>query len=320
MSEQVNIPIRIGISTCLLGEKVRFDGGHKRDRYLDDVLGKYFEWVPVCPEVEVGMGIPREAVRLVRNDDRVQMLGVKTQTDWTSAIAEYSNLKVKALHEYCLSGYIFKSDSPSCGMERVRVYSNSGMPAKNGRGLFADAFMAKYPLIPVEEEGRLNDPKLRENFIERVFCFYRLLQLIEHRFSVGELVEFHTVSKYLMLAHSTKHYRQLGRLVANAKGMPHARLRDEYAELYMDGLKIHATTKTNTNVLQHILGYLREHISTEERNDILATIEDYRKGLVPLVVPMTLIRHYINKHNIEYIKKQLYLNPHPKELMLRNHV
>jgi uncharacterized protein YbgA (DUF1722 family)/uncharacterized protein YbbK (DUF523 family) len=320
MNEQTNIPIRIGISTCLLGEKVRFDGGHKRDRYLDEVLGKYFEWVPVCPEVEAGMGIPREAVRLVRSSNRVQMLGVKTQTDWTDAMTEYSDIKVKALHKDRLSGYIFKSDSPSCGMERVRVYANSGMPAKTGRGLFADAFMARYPLIPVEEEGRLNDPNIRDNFIVRVFSYHRLQVLFADGFNRGSLVKFHTIHKYLLLAHSPKHYALLGKIVAGAKKYTPADLRDTYSTLFMEALQIKTTPKKNVNVLHHVLGFLREQITVMERDDILRVIDDYYHELVPLIVPITLIKHYVMKRDVPYIRDQVYLDPHPKELMLRNHV
>jgi uncharacterized protein YbgA (DUF1722 family)/uncharacterized protein YbbK (DUF523 family) len=320
MSEQVNIPIRIGISTCLLGEKVRFDGGHKRNQYLDEVLGEYFEWVPVCPEVEVGMGIPRESVRLVRSGDRVQMVGVKTQTDWTDAMRAYSTIKGRALHEYRLSGYIFKSDSPSCGMERVRVYSNTGMPAKNGRGLFADAFMTKYPIIPIEEEGRLNDPNLRDNFIVRVFSYHRLQTLFADGFNRGSLVKFHTIHKYLLLAHSPNHYNLLGRIVADAKKYTPAEFREKYSALFMEALQIKATPKKNVNVLHHILGFLREQITVLERDDILSVIDDYYHELVPLIVPITLIKHYVLKRDVPYIRDQVYLNPHPKELMLRNHV
>jgi uncharacterized protein YbgA (DUF1722 family)/uncharacterized protein YbbK (DUF523 family) len=314
------LPLRIGISTCLLGEKVRFDAGHKRDRFLTDVLGEYFEWVPVCPELEVGMGVPREAVRLVGSVDAPRMVGVKSEKDWTEEMNAYSSERVRALREMNLSGYILKSDSPSCGMERVRVYAQNGMPAKTGRGLFAKVFMESCPLVPVEEEGRLNDPKLRENFIVRVFGYHRLQQLIGHKFGVGELVRFHSIHKYLMLAHSPKHYDMLGRLVADAKKIPHSSLRDTYARLFMEGLSIKTTTKKNANVLQHILGFLKEKLTSEEKKDIVESIEDFRKEITPILVPLTLLRHYVKKHSITYIADQVFLQPHPKELMLRNHV
>lgn len=314
------LPIRLGISTCLLGEKVRFDAGHKKDAYLTDVLGEYFEWVPVCPELEVGMGVPREPVRLLGAPEAPRMVGVKSEKDWTVAMNDYAADRVASLRDLHLSGYIVKSDSPSCGMARVKVYGKSGIPAKNGRGLYTKVLMEAYPLIPVEEEGRLNDPGLRENFIVRVFSYHRLQQLVNRRFSVGDLVRFHSAHKYLLLAHSPTHYDQLGRVVANAKKVPPASLRESYSRLFMEGLAVHSTPKKNTNVLQHILGFLKDKLTSEEKQDIMDAIEDFRKEITPIVVPLTLLRHYVRKHAIVYIADQVFLQPHPKELMLRNHV
>ncbi len=315
-----NPVIRIGISTCLLGELVRFDAGHKKDRFCTDVLGQYFEWVPVCPEVEVGMGVPREPVRLVDTEDNARMVGVKTGEDWTKRMVQYSREKVDRLGGMDLCGYIFKSDSPSCGMERVRVYTASGMPSKKGRGLFAAVFIKAFPLIPVEEEGRLNDARIRENFIERVFSYSRLMALMNSQFSAGELVEFHTRHKYQMLAHSPRHYSALGRLVAENKKYSRQELRKKYSEMFMEGLAVQSTPKKNVNVLHHIAGFLRGKTGEEEKKDLLSVIDDYYNGLVPLIVPVTLIRHHVRHYRIEYILGQTYLDPHPKELMLRNHV
>ncbi len=314
------IPLRVGLSSCLLGELVRFDGGHKKDRYLTEILGAYFEWVPVCPEVEAGMGIPREPVRLVGAWESPGMVGTTSGDDWTERMARFSEERLRRLEELHLSGYIFKSDSPSCGMERVRVYSPGGVPVKKGRGLFAGAFMRRFPLIPVEEEGRLGDPGLRENFIVRVFACHRLQQLLAGGFRRGELVSFHAAHKYLLLAHSPKHYRILGTLVGSAKGVPPGRLRDQYTQLFMEALAIRTTVKKNVNVLHHILGFLRDRLGAAERKSILDVIDDYAAELVPLVVPLTLVRHYVRLYDVPYIRDQLYLNPHPKELMLRNHV
>ena len=319
-SAEEALPIRLGISTCLLGEKVRFDAGHKKDRYLTDVLGEYFEWVPVCPELEVGMGVPREAVRLVGPPDAPKMIGVKSARDWTEEMNGFSSGRMASLRNLQLSGYIFKSDSPSCGMERVKVFAPNGIPMKNGRGLFTKIFMETFPLVPAEEEGRLNDPGLRENFIVRVFSYHRLQQLTSNRFSIGDLVRFHSTHKYLILAHSPKHYDLLGRIVANAKQTSFASLRDSYSKLFMEGLSVKTTAKKNTNVLHHILGFLKEHLSSQEKQDVADSIEDFRKELVPIVVPLTLLRHYVKKHQIVYIADQVFLQPHPKELMLRNHV
>ncbi len=312
--------IKIGISTCLLGQKVRFDGGHKHDRYITDILGDFFRFVPVCPELEIGMGVPREAVRLVGSVESPQMTGTKTGKDWTSQMTRYSERRVRKRDLSDLCGYILKKDSPSCGMERVKVYDPSGMPQRKGVGLFAASLLKHHPLLPVEEEGRLNDHKLRENFIVRVFAFSRLRRLFKGRFTLGRLVRFHTQHKYLLLAHSPKHYKILGQVVAASKKTPPDRLREEYSSLFMEALKTKSTTTKNINVLHHILGFLKKVLSSAEKKSILASLEDYRAGLLPLVVPLTLIRHYVELHDIEYIRDQIYLNPHPKELMLRSHV
>jgi len=320
MNDKKETAVQVGISMCLLGEKVRFDSGHKKDRYLTDVLGAYFQWVPVCPELEVGMGVPREAVRLVGEPESPRMVGVKSERDWTEPIQEYSDTKINYLSSMNLSGFIFKSDSPSCGMERVRIYSTKGIPSKSGRGMFAFVFMKANPLIPVEEEGRLNDLPLRENFIVRVFAYNRLQKLFESGYSRKAMVQFHTIHKYLLLAHSAKHYGQLGKLVASAPQRVTTEFRSQYSFLFMEALRIKTTVKKNTNVLQHIMGFMKDKLSSQEKNDILSIIQDYHNDLVPLIVPLTLIRHYVQKHNVEYILQQVYLNPHPKELMLRNHV
>lgn len=311
--------IRVGVSSCLLGVKVRWNGDHKQDRYLTDVLGRYFEWVPVCPEFETGMGVPRETVRLVNARGGVKMLGTASGRDWTEKMTGFSKRKTSELETAGLSAFIFKKGSPSCGLERVKVYNAAGMPAEKGTGLFAGAFKERFPLIPLEEEGRLHDAAIRENFIVRVFCYARLQKLLA-AFSAGALVKFHTAHKYLIMAHSVKHYQSLGRLVAEAKKIGAAEARRRYAALFMEALSFKATARKNANVLMHMLGYLRPLAGKEEKEDILQAVEDYRTGLVPLIVPVTLLSHYIRKFRIEYLLDQVYLNPHPKELMLRNHV
>lgn len=312
--------IRVGISTCLLGQKVRFDGGHKRDPYVTDLLGHYFKFVPVCPEIDVGMGVPREAVRLQGTAESPRMVGTRSGKEWTTVMTRYAARRVRQLEKLGLSGYILKKNSPSCGMERVRVYGDSGVPSRDGVGLFAAALLRQFPLLPVEEEGRLNDPRLRESFITRVFAFQRLQSLFDGRFSRRAVVEFHTRHKYLLLAHSAKHYKLLGQLVASIKNHTPSEFRDDYSRLFMEALTVRTTTKKNVNVLQHIMGYLKENLESEEKQDILKVIEDYHRGLVPLIVPITLIGHYIRKFRIDYISDQVYLSPHPKELMLRNHI
>jgi uncharacterized protein YbgA (DUF1722 family)/uncharacterized protein YbbK (DUF523 family) len=313
-------PIRVGISSCLLGEAVRFDGGHKRDGFLTDTFGRFVEWVPVCPEVECGLGTPRESMRLVRADGSIRLLTVKTGVDLTAQMQTYVRKRIPALVPEELSGYVLKKDSPSCGLERVRVYDRHGAPTKSGRGLFASALVERFPHLPVEEEGRLSDPKLRENFIERVFAYWRLRGLFAGAWNVGALVRFHTAHKLILMAHSPEAYRQLGRLTAGAKALPRKELVGRYTEGFMSALAVIATPRRHTNVLQHMVGYFKNLLDGASKAELLAAIEDYRRELVPLVVPLTLLRHYVRIHHVEYLVGQLYLEPHPKELMLRNHV
>ena len=313
-------PIHIGISSCLLGEKVRWDGGHKRDAFLVDTFGKWVEWVPVCPEVELGLGTPRETLRLVREEKEIRLVMKKTGEDHTDGMAAFSRRRVAGLASHDLCGYVLKKDSPTCGMERVRVYDRHGSPTKSGRGLYAAALMERYPLLPVEEEGRLCDPRLRDNFVVRVFAYRRLRTLFSGRWTVGQLVHFHTAHKLLLLSHSNEAYRRMGRLVAGAKKMERADVRARYEAEFMEALRTMATTKRHTNVLQHMAGYLRDAVDEASRKELQSCIEDYRKGLLPLVVPITLLRHHVRRHGIEYLEGQVYLEPHPKELMLRNHV
>jgi uncharacterized protein YbgA (DUF1722 family)/uncharacterized protein YbbK (DUF523 family) len=313
-------PIRIGISSCLLGQKVRFDGGHKRDTFLTETFGRFVEWVPVCPEVECGLGTPRDAMRLVRGDAGVRLITIKTGVDLTSAMQRVSRSRAAKLADADLSGYVLKKDSPSCGLERVKVYDQHGTPARTGQGLFASALVGEFPYLPVEEEGRLSDPRLRDNFVERVFFYWRLTELFNTRWTLGDLVRFHTAHKLLLLAHDTEAYRRIGRLVAGAKGMPKAELRRRYSEETMTALARIATARRHTNVLQHMAGYFSDRLDAASKRELVDLIDDYRRGLVPLVVPLTLIRHHVRLLDVPYLAGQAYLEPHPKELMLRNHV
>jgi uncharacterized protein YbgA (DUF1722 family)/uncharacterized protein YbbK (DUF523 family) len=312
--------IRLGVSSCLLGEGVRFDGGHKRDRFVTDLLGAFVEWVPVCPEVEVGMGIPRPALRLVRRGDAVHMLEIKSGRDHTRSMRQFAARRVRELRTLELCGYILKKDSPSCGMARVKVYAEKGAAKRDGVGLYASALMEAFPSLPVEEEGRLNDPRLRENFIERVFAYRRLRDLFRGRWTHGQVVAFHTAHKLQLMAHSPAAYRELGRLVAARKAIPRAEFRRRYASGFMQGLTRLATRGRNANVLQHAAGHLKKQLDAASRAELAQLIHDYREGLVPLVVPVVLIRHHVRRHDVEYLDGQRFLQPHPKELMLRNHV
>jgi len=313
-------PLRIGISACLLGEKVRFDGGHKQDAFLTGTFGRFVEWVPVCPEVEAGFGTPREAMRLVRTEDGVRLLTVKTARDVTATLDEYAERRVEELAAEELCGYVLKKDSPSCGLERVKVYGAHSVATKSGRGRFAVRLVERFPDLPVEEEGRLSDPRLRDNFVERVFAYWRLRDLFDGSWSVGDLVRFHTAHKLILMAHTPDAYQQLGRLVARARALPHDELERRYTRAFMAALTVLATRRKHTNVLQHMAGYFKDHLDRDSKTELVAAIEDYRRELVPLIVPMTLLRHYVRVHGVSYLAGQLYLEPHPKELMLRNHV
>ncbi len=313
-------PIRIGVSSCLLGAEVRFDGGHKRNDFLTGVFGRFVEFVPVCPEFELGLGVPRESLRLTRADGEIRMVGNLSGADHTAAMNRFAARRVAALAREQLSGYVLKKDSPSCGMERVRVYASGGTPARDGRGLFAAALIARYPHLPVEEEGRLNDPRLRENFIERVFAYRRIRDFFARRWTARELVAFHTAHKLQLLAHSPRVYAELGRTVARAKAIDRDELREGYEREFMGAMAKVVTPARQANVLQHIAGYFRDHLDPDSRRELATLIDDYRRGLIPLIVPITLMRHYVRRFEIAYLAGQVYLEPHPKELMLRNHV
>jgi uncharacterized protein YbgA (DUF1722 family)/uncharacterized protein YbbK (DUF523 family) len=313
-------PIRVGVSSCLLGRKVRYDGGHKHDRYLTDVLGEWFDWVPVCPEVEIGLGTPRPTIRLEAAADAPRLVEPKSGEDLTERMRSYSERRVGELRRLDLDGYILKRASPSCGMERVKVWSKGGMPEKSGVGIFAAVLLARWPNLPVEEEGRLNDPVLRENFVERVFSSHRWRSLERVGLSRARLIAFHTAHKMLLRTHNEAGYRRLGVLVASFGRRPDSEIFAEYENEFFAVLARRATVKRHVNVLQHAVGYLRDAVDDADRRELLDLIEDYRNSLVPLVVPITMLRHHVNRHHIEYLTGQLYLEPHPKELMLRNRV
>jgi uncharacterized protein YbgA (DUF1722 family)/uncharacterized protein YbbK (DUF523 family) len=311
---------KIGISSCLLGNEVRWNGGHKRDKYLTNTLGRYVDYVPVCPEVEAGFGVPRETFRLVGNADSPRLITFKSKTDHTDQMLTWAKKRLRDLEKEDLCGFIFKSDSPSSGMIRVKVYNEKGMPHKIGVGIFARAFMEHFPLIPVEDDGRLNDPLIRENFVLQIFTMKRWRDSLAGRRSMGKLVDFHTRNKLLLLSHSQKHYRLMGKLVADGKKLPIQELYHQYQQLLVEALRLKTTIKKHNNVLQHLMGYFKKQLSADEKQELLEVFDSYRKGLVPLIVPITLINHYVRKYDQPYLKQQTYLNPHPMELKLRTHV
>lgn len=312
--------LRIGVNSCLLGEKTRYDGGHKHDRWITDVLGQHLELVPVCPEVECGFGVPREAFRLVGDPDRPRMVTQKTGEDVTLRMERWSADRVSELADEGLCGFIFKSKSPSNGMERVKVWNEKGQPVKQGVGIFARIFMERFPLLPVEEEGRLHDPKLRETFIEAIFTLHRWRQALAERKSLGRLVDFHARHKLLLLSHSPKHYRALGQHVAAGKGTPLPALYEAYQVGLLEALQVKTTVGKHANVLRHMAGYFKRHLDAAERGELARLVDRYQEELVPLVVPLTLLGHFARKYEVTYLLEQVYLEPHPIELKLRNHV
>jgi uncharacterized protein YbgA (DUF1722 family)/uncharacterized protein YbbK (DUF523 family) len=312
--------IRIGISSCLLGEQVRYDGGHRHDRYVTGTLGEYFEWVSVCPEVECGLPVPREAMRLVGRPEAPRLKTLRTGVDHTERMLAWAGKRLARKDLKSVCGFIFKARSPSSGIGGGKVYTEKGMPSYRGAGIFGGEFVKTYPLVPVIDDGRLHDPRLRENFIERAFIFRRWQDFLKKGGRRGGLVDFHTDHKLLLLSHSPKHYSLLGRLVADAKKHEREKVHAQYISVLMEGLSLMATVKKNTNVLHHIMGYFKKDLSRDEKQELLDVIEQYHRGLVPLIVPVTMLKHYVRRLDVEYLKRQHYLSPHPMELMLRNHV
>ncbi|MBI4796193.1 MAG: DUF523 and DUF1722 domain-containing protein [Deltaproteobacteria bacterium] len=311
--------MKIGISSCLLGEKVRYDGGHKWEQFLTDTLGQYVDLVPVCPEKECGLGVPREPMRLVGDPAAPRLLTVHTRQDYTERMVNWTQNRLEELAQENLRGFIFKSGSPSSGMARVKVYDAHGVPAKRGIGLFAAGFMARFPFVPVEDEGRLHNPQIRENFIARVFVLGRWQEMLAKKWTLADLIGFHTRHKLLLLAHSPGHYRLLGRLVARAKEVPAQELAAQYQALLLEAMKLQATNKKQAKVLQHILGYFKKVLSPDEKQELLEIIDSYRREDLPLLGPLTLINHYVRKYGPPYLQEQYYLHPHPLELQLRYH-
>jgi len=300
--------IKVGVSSCLLGEKVRWDGNHKRDRTVKNQLGRIFEWVPTCPEVEIGMGVPREAVRLMGHLKSPRLVGTESATDWTARMTRYTRKRSRELAKRGVCGYIFKARSPSCGVVRIPVSARNGKTTAQGRGLFADAFIQRYSLVPVEDEDRLQDPRVRDNFITRVFAYHRLSQLLNGRISRKTLAEFHQAHKCLLMAHSRKHETALAKLIERAhRGSP-APLKTRYAEQFMQALTFKTTTRKNAAVLNHMLGVLKKSLSEAETQNVIQAIESYRTGSASFTKPVTLIKRHVRKHKVDYLANQIYLN------------
>lgn len=319
MSEEPRIAV--GVSSCLLGEAVRYDGGHKRSRWLTDVLDRYVRWVSVCPELEIGLGVPRPTLRLVRGDGGTRLVELKTERDLTRRMSEYSQARVEELAGLGLRGYVLKKDSPSCGMERVKLFDANNVPAKTGVGIYAAVLAAALPNLPLEEEGRLEDPRLRENFVTRLFAYDRWLTLRAAGCGPGDLVRFHTAHKMQLLAHSPRGAQQLGRLVARAGATAAAdwpALLDDYEAGFMAALRRVASPGRHVNTLQHLAGFLKERLSAAETRELAGLIEEYRRGELPLIAALTLLAHHLKTLEHPWVEAQSYLAPYPRELGLRS--
>lgn len=308
--------IPIGVSSCLVGEKVRFDGGHKQSRYLLDTLGQYFAFRPFCPEIAIGLGVPRETIRLVEIDGRTEAIGNKTaDLNVTRALID-SAAEQQDWHGK-IFGYVVKKDSPSCGMERVRVY-HGDQPQRSGRGIYTAEMMHRFPNLPVEEEGRLGDPVLRESFVKRIFIYKRWHEMLERGLTWAGLTDFHARHKLILYSHHQDRGRALGRELSRAHDEPVEEYAPRYIAELMDILKIYARRSNHVNVLEHIRGYLKRDLDKSDKQELTDSIEKYRLGQLPLIVPITLLRHHFRKNPNTYIERSYYLQPHPDELMLLN--
>jgi len=310
--------IQVGISSCLLGDEVRYNGGHKHSALCTRDLSEYFDFVSVCPEVSIGLGVPRKPIRLVGDPSDPDIVGVANpEHNVTQPMKEFAREKVKELGD--LSGYIFIKGSPSCGLFRVKVYNESGFPQQEmGRGVYARVVTDTYPLLPVEEAGRLMDPVLRENFITRVFAYQTFISLKKAGLTAKKLIDFHASYKYTLMAHDPQSHASLGRMLADLGNQDLAELGDRYFQALMESLTKKASRKSNTNVLSHIQGYLKNHLSSKEKEKLVEAIEQYRNGIIPLIVPIILLKNHFHTYPNEYIAKQSYLQPYPDNLSLRN--
>jgi uncharacterized protein YbgA (DUF1722 family)/uncharacterized protein YbbK (DUF523 family) len=320
MIDPQNTRIPIAVSSCLLGEQVRYDGSHKRSKLICNELEPFCEFTSICPEAGIGLGVPRDIIRLVKRDKNAEIRAIQIKDQNIDITNELQNYVNEQHHLTDVCGYIFKSKSPSCGLSSTKIYrdENSKTPIERGSGIFAMQFTKDHPLIPCIDDGPLNDHQLKENFIARIFAYKDWKENVETDYCARNLIEFHSRYKYTIMAHSLAYYKELGRLVAGVKNQDAKERSENYIVKFMEGLKIISTIKNNANVLYHILGYLREKVDGKIRQEIVDLIEQYRRGMIPLIVPISFYRHYFEKHPDEYILKQNYLNPYPDELKLRN--
>ncbi len=310
--------MKIGVSSCLMGIKCRYDGCSNKDDFILDELSEYFEFESYCPEDPV-FGTPRDTIRLVEVDKDIRVLVSKTAEDVTQKLRQSSQKFAQKAASDDLCGFILKSKSPTCGLERVKVYQQKEAPSeKKGVGLFAQELKNTFKYLPIEEEGRLNDPWLKENFLMQVFAYGDLKEFLKNVTSPNELVEFHTSYKYLILAKSEHSYKTLGNIVANnPKRELHEQLK-LYEEEFLKAISEKSTINKTYNVLLHITGYFKKLITKEEKEHILNACNEYKNEYIPLIAVTKIINLYVARFDQSYLAKQKFLHPYPKELGLRS--
>ncbi|MCP4971507.1 MAG: DUF523 and DUF1722 domain-containing protein [Arcobacter sp.] len=310
--------MKIGISSCLLGTMCRYDGGHSKDKFILNELGKYFDFKPFCPE-KIIFATPREAIRLVKKDEKIKVKTSNTNIDVTSKVKNISEELVSQIEEDELCGFIFKSKSPTCGMQRVKVYKeNKGVPENSEVGIFAGEVKDKYPLLPTEEEGRLGDAWLRENFLMQIFAYKNIFEFLKYEASFKKLVDFHTSYKYLIYSKSHISYKKLGNIVANHKKLNLKEVLEKYKLCFLETIYKKGSILKTYNILLHIFGYFKKHISKDEKKEILDSVEEFKQGIIPLIAVVKILNLYVTRFDIKYLKIQKFLNPYPKELALRS--
>ena len=311
--------IKFGISACLLGQKVRYDGGHKLDLFLRDTLGQYVEYLPVCPEVECGLSVPREPMRLVGDPNAPRLVTIRGNYDYTPKMTQWAKMRLDTLKRRGLSGFILKSNSPSCGLKGVKIHHENGRGIRKGRGIFAGLFVKHFPIIPSEEETLLHNPILREDFIERAFTIRRWLEVSSRKRSFKKLVDFHCSHRLLILSRSREHLGIMERVIKTEKRVSVRELYDLYEELLTESLKRKTTPRKNVRVLQRAVGYLGKDLAEGEKQELIEVTQAYGECQVPLLVPITLFNHFARKYDCHDLSRQVFLRPHPAELHLRNH-
>ena len=316
----MSTPIKIGISACVLGEQVRYNGCSEKDPYITEVLAKFVEFVPICPEVACGMGVPREEMRQVDCNGDIRLIGGESGEDWTDRMGTWSDRVLPGLNEEGLNGFILRSKSPTCALRKARIYMTDGKPPRFGAGFFAERLHQAFPLLPLESNDRLYNPLIRENFIRRVFILKRWKDLLAKGMQIGNLVDFHNRHKMLIRAHDIRGYRQLGKLLGESTVFNTDEIFDTYGNMLFRSLTLKATPRKNADVLKHAAGFIKKDIDADDMQDLVTKINGYKNGKLPLAVPVTLINFFARKYDKPYLLQQYFFNPDEAELRLLNHI